>query len=301
MFPYIITDNSITVMFPTGPKTVHSSHLNFLKIKEALKTSVTTGLQDLFDVKQAIVRWAKGLYQVTDEAVLCDGVRLPTCLESKVLAFLDEGLPIEPLIAFHERLKANPSRRAVQELYKFLENKNIPIGPDGCFYGYKSVRLDWYDIYSGTCLNTIGSVLSMPRNQVDDDASRTCSYGFHVGALEYVTSFGGARENKRILIVKVDPADVVSVPLDYNGQKMRVCRYTVMSEYTGPLPESLYTPFSDDTDNQEPEDIYSLDGSELPDDNDDSLDDDEWDECPGCYNNVHVSDNFCPNCGLQLL
>lgn len=278
MFPSIITDTSVTVLFPSGPKSVHSTHLNFTRIREAIRSGQTSGLEELFDVKAAIVRWTNGLYRITDEGVYRGTDRIPDCIERRVLQFLDEGLPFEPLLKFHERLAANPSRRAVQELYKFLENKNIPIGDDGCFYGYKSVRLDWKDIHSGTFSNHIGAVLSMARNQVDDDCTRTCSYGFHVGALEYVRDFGGSREQKRMIIVKVDPADVVSVPIDYNGQKMRVCKYTVVSEYTGPLPETYYAPPADNDDAEEvfeEEDDTSCPecGAELEDD---------WCACPYC-------------------
>lgn len=281
MFPSIITDTSITVLFPSGPKSVHSTHLNFTRIREAIRSGQTSGLEELFDIKTAIIRWTNGLYRITDEGVYRDTERIPDCIERRVLQFLDEGLPFEPLLKFHERLATNPSRRAVQELYKFLENKNIPIGPDGCFYGYKSVRLDWKDIHSGTFSNHIGAVLSMARNQVDDDCTRTCSYGFHVGALEYVRDFGGAREHKRMIIVKVDPADVVSVPIDYNGQKMRVCKYTVISEYTGPLPESYYAP-AFETDDIE----------EIPEEDETS--------CPSCAAELEDDWCACPYCGYSF-
>ena len=33
------------------------------------------------------------------------------------------------------------------------------------------------------------------------------------------------------MLVKVDPADVVSIPVDYNNTKMRCCRYEVIGEY----------------------------------------------------------------------
>ena len=32
------------------------------------------------------------------------------------------------------------------------------------------------------------------------------------------------------MAVKIDPADVVSIPTDYNNAKGRCCKYTVMSE-----------------------------------------------------------------------
>jgi hypothetical protein len=97
--------------------------------------------------------------------------------------------------------------------------------------------MDWH---SNSCYNGIGELLEMPRNGVDDDANRGCSKGYHVGSLEYASNFGGA--NAKLLIVRVDPADVVSVPHDCAHQKVRTCRYTVTQEYKGPLPDTYWTP-----------------------------------------------------------
>ena len=62
----------------------------------------------------------------------------------------------------------------------------------------------------------------------------------HVGSLEYVRDFAcgyGTENGDRIVIVKCNPKDVVSVPHDCNFQKVRTARYEVLGEYTGPLPE----------------------------------------------------------------
>ena len=37
----------------------------------------------------------------------------------------------------------------------------------------------------------------------------------------------------RMVAVKINPADVVSVPSDYGNQKLRTCRYEVMFEVPG--------------------------------------------------------------------
>ena len=58
----------------------------------------------------------------------------------RILDFMREGLPYKPLTRFVEKLMENPSRRAVNELYAFLEHKNMPLTPDGNFLAYKGVR-----------------------------------------------------------------------------------------------------------------------------------------------------------------
>jgi hypothetical protein len=156
------------------------------------------------------------------------------------------------MIAFMENLMSNPSRRAVNELYGFLEKGELPITPDGCFLAYKRVRDDFLDVHSGSVLNkpaqimtaaelaampvkagkvTVNvensvTVVSMERNAVDDDKNRTCSEGLHFCSKHYLGHFGG----ERIMILKLNPRDVVSIPSDYNDSKGRACRYEVVGE-----------------------------------------------------------------------
>ncbi len=64
------------------------------------------------------------------------------------------------------------------------------------------------------------------------------------------TTFGS-----KTVIVEINPADIVSIPSDCNGQKLRTYKYKVISEYTRPL-DSVYFDCPELTD--EPE----TDGSE---------------------------------------
>jgi hypothetical protein len=71
----------------------------------------------------------------------------------------------------------------------------------------------------------------MVRAEVDDDRTRTCSYGFHASAYEYAKNF--MTFEGKMVAVKINPADVVSIPADYGNQKLRCCDYTVMFEVPG--------------------------------------------------------------------
>ena len=68
----------------------------------------------------------------------------------------------------------------------------------------------------------------MPRNKVDEDPDRTCSAGLHVCSFDYLPHFSHA--NGHVMIVKVNPANVVAIPADYNATKMRVSQYVVIDE-----------------------------------------------------------------------
>jgi hypothetical protein len=76
--------------------------------------------------------------------------------------------------------------------------------------------------------NSPGRVVEMERNKVDDNKDQTCSTGLHFCGLSYLGHFGGS--DSRIVIVKINPRDVVSIPSDYNGAKGRACRYEVIGE-----------------------------------------------------------------------
>lgn len=171
-----------------------------------------------------------------DGQVWRNGQALPKALADRVHACFQDGVPYQYLLNFFDRLEKNPSRRAIQELYTFLEHHNMPITPEGKFLGYKGVRKDYMDCYTGSFSNKPGCRLQMKRQQVCDDADVGCSYGFHVGSLEYARGF--VPSDGHLMIVEVDPADVVSVPKDCGFQKLRTCEYRVVGEYSGKLNES---------------------------------------------------------------
>jgi hypothetical protein len=136
-----------------------------------------------------------------------------------------------------ENLMLNPSKRAVTELYGFLEKNNLPITPDGSFLAYKRIRQDYKDVYTGTMDNSVGKVVEMERNRVDDDQNRTCSTGLHFCSHGYLSHYSG----ERIVIVKINPRDVVSIPTDYNDSKGRACRYEVIDEIDKEKADEAFT------------------------------------------------------------
>ena len=59
----------------------------------------------------------------------------------------------------------------------------------------------------------------MPRNAVDDRRHNTCSTGLHFCSWAYLPHYHGAQG--RVLVLKIDPANVVSIPSDYANAKGR--------------------------------------------------------------------------------
>jgi hypothetical protein len=162
--------------------------------------------------------------------VRVDKKRLPEILENKILEFYKKGHPLYPIINFYRNLMKNPSEESRKDLFTFLMHNNIPLTEKGFFRAYKKVTHDFTDCKTGTYDNSVGKFVVMPREDVDADRTVTCSTGLHVAAWDYAKYFSSG-----IMVeVQVNPRDVVSVPIDYNNQKMRVCKYRVIRVVTRP-------------------------------------------------------------------
>jgi hypothetical protein len=117
----------------------------------------------------------------------------------------------------------------------------------------------------------------MQRAKVDDDRARGCSDGLHAGALNYVAGYGSLENGDKIVIVKINPKDVVSVPSDCNCEKLRTCQYEVVGEYEGELLKPLYKANFSEDDYEDDEDDYLNDYDESYWDQFDDEDEDEED------------------------
>ncbi|WOF44316.1 hypothetical protein KNJ79_05135 [Sphingopyxis indica] len=244
MIPYIMTDQSITLMLGSKPVVIPSSHVQFETIRDSLRNGVedVEFYRGLVDIKEAVVRYMKGYVRVEDGVLTYKDRPIDTYLTRKILAFLksgEEGL-VEPLVAFLERLQLNPSYRAQQQLYQWVEKANLPITPDGFILAFKRVRKDYWDHNTGkTFFHKVGAVLEMPRSECDEDPDRTCSAGIHFCSIEYLKRGPVGESDDPVMIVKIDPADVTAIPRDYNDTKGRCCRMEVVDE-TSPIEIGSY-------------------------------------------------------------
>ena len=199
-------------------------------------------MPDLFDTPKAVEKFAEGNISVSDGEVRYNNEVIHNHVVGRILDFMRQGLPYKPLVRFLDKLMNNPSRRAVNELYAFLEHKAMPLTPDGNFLAYKGVRSDYTDWHSGSCPNKVGDVNEMPRRNVCDDANIGCSYGFHAGSLDYARHYGNGGH---LMVVEIDPSDVVSVPLDCDQQKLRTAKYKVVSHFEKKLEEPMCDEYGD--------------------------------------------------------
>ena len=225
-YPYIVQGNNITVVIGNTPHTISKTHITYQRVLEAIKAGDWETVKDVIEPKKLVVSFGAGNVSIEGEQLFWKGRELHNSLSVRMIAMLQEGFSVEPLANFMENLMSNPSKRAVQELYGFLEKNNLPITPDGHFLAYKKIKNNYTDCYTGTMDNSIGKIVEMERNEVDDNKDQTCSTGLHFCSHSYLSHFGG----DRVVIVKINPRDVVSIPSDYNDAKGRACRYEVIGE-----------------------------------------------------------------------
>jgi hypothetical protein len=228
--PAIIITNSGTITVSMKGKTYSAapSHANYTAIKNAVKAKQWAKLPKLFDVGEAINRRGRKTITVKNGQVLCDGVPLHNMVVDRIFQFMKEGLDFKPLVNFLRKLVKNPSENSVAQLYKFMEANNLPVTWDGYILCYKRVTNAYRDFHTRSIDNRPGAKPKMLRSDVADDPNSACHSGLHVGGLNYVHSFDN---EGHVMLVKVDPANVVSVPNDSSCGKCRVCEYEVLSEF----------------------------------------------------------------------
>jgi hypothetical protein len=257
MLTYTLIENdgerSLLVLSPGyAPLVVAESHPYF----EAILDGARAGDESVYELadlgKTAATRFERLSDRVTvsNGAIFFDGVEVDNALTETLLRFIEAGVEDwQPLVNFYEKVETNPNSHSREQLYTWLANQEFSITEDGDIVGYKGVRPTadggYESIHSGKAIvngevvtgcipNAIGSVIEMPRDQVQFDPGVGCHTGLHVGTFEYAAGFAQGA----LLEVVVNPRDVVSVPTDCGAQKMRTCRYKVV----GLLEQRLDSP-----------------------------------------------------------
>lgn len=255
--------------------TIDAQHRNYSKILDAVKAQDYDQFLDLVDLTRKVRDYihetnSQDRIEIKDGVILFNGEVIHNTLTERVIKFMQEDLPFKPLLNFMLNLMNNPSKRAVQELYTFLDVGKLPLTEDGYFLAFKNVRSDYRDIHSGKFDNSVGAVCEMKRNAVCDDKDQTCSTGLHFCSIDYLPHFSDASGGKT-MILKINPADVVSIPSDYNNTKGRCCKYEVIAEHTDDWRSRI------GRDNGFDHDLYSSDGGEYEDEDEDDCDDEDED------------------------
>jgi len=270
--------------------TIDTDHPKYKEALESVRQKDWNGFIDLVNISKQVQSYFDGTNVVIkDGAIQYQGQVVHNTLTKRIINFMRDDLPYQPLIKFFENLMENPSKRAVDELYDFLEAGELPITEDGHFLAFKNVRANYFDIHSGTMRNMIGDKPSMPRNMVDEDKERTCSQGLHFCSIKYLPNFSDS-DGGHTMILKINPKDVVAIPADYQNTKGRACTYEVVSEYKDDWRSKIQKEESGFD-----SELYSSDGGEYEFDNEEEYysSNPQMEEDEGCTYSNGCDDNHC--------
>lgn len=232
-----------------------------------------------------------------------DGDPIDTVLESTIMKVIDSDDEDDKrqwaaLANFLVSLYSNMNEYIRKQLFSWLQanmydedSNGFKIRPDGSIIGYKgcSTNAEGYpesintgnaivhetkdspgQVYEGHIPNKIGSIVEMPRSDVENNPSVGCSTGLHIGTWGYASSWA---HDGKVVTVSFKPEDVVSVPVDCDAQKLRVCRYEVLEAVDSPNIDDGIVAYDDGYrcgmddvyDNEDDEDGFDTLGSRVAD------------------------------------
>lgn len=236
---HIASGNTLTVIFAgRAPIAIPREDPAYDRVLMLIRNGEYDKIPAEADKALGLEEKSHGRFSVKGNQVYVENQALPDALSARIVQLTTHGLPTDSLLNFWDNIMLNPSPESVKDLYRFLEHNHFPLTDDGCFVAYKSVTKDFKDWHTQKISNKPGDIVEMPRSEVNANRNQTCSTGLHVAAYKYAKSFNGG---EILMEVKVNPKDVVSVPIDYNAEKMRCCRYEVIRVNRQVMREKVYT------------------------------------------------------------
>jgi hypothetical protein len=289
--PYSLVQNeemaALTVFLNGKVLTADNTHPNWKAlvggVTQADDDTDVVALERLFDPSAQVQEFFERVSErvtVSGGHIFFDGEEVDSGLGNHILAELDEGNDPSPFVNFLEKVMTNPNEHSRDQLFDWLSRHDFTITPNGNFLAYKGVRIrtsgDLSDknysdlvkypyesintgraivdgkVYSGAIPNGVGAVVEMPRGEVQHDPSVGCHTGLHAGTYDYASGFSQGK----VLLVEINPRDVVSVPTDCNWQKIRTCRYTVKDISEAKITATLYGDLDEDYDDEYDDEDY---------------------------------------------
>lgn len=216
--------------------TADSTHESFRKALDLCIAGDVLKALGLINVAKGVSSYAGGNIEIKNDTVFFKGMEVGNSVVTRIIESMHDNKPFHQWVRFLEKLLANPNKRVINELYKFLDAKDIVVNDEGDVVAYRRVRNDYKDFHSGTVLYKIGTDVKMDRSKCDE-SSATCSRGLHLCSKSYLPQFHGG--SGKILECTVSPTDIVSIPSDYNSAKMRTCKMFVKRELTEAQAKAL--------------------------------------------------------------
>lgn len=225
---YFKDNKQLTVHFANGDVAVWSvTNPEMPHILELCKKAKWGEIETLNNINKAIMN-SKNVV-IEKDTVKIDGVSVSNT-NTPIMKFIkilqEKGVvdsEINRIKPFLENMFKNPFIDAVHEIYDYCKAMDFEITDDGCFLAYKKVRKDLGSVFdNGETKHKIGEYTEV--KVYDTERTNVCSNGLHFCSKSYLQYYPG----DVIIIVKVNPKDVVSIPVDYNFAKGRCRKYLVV-------------------------------------------------------------------------
>ena len=227
--PSVLLGPTFLSIFINGsPYTLYKDDIRFERAVAAYKDKNWNKLEKIVNTKATVEKYSLGHITIQDGQIYFKGNVVNNTICTKILEFIHNDYPFLPMVRFLRKLLDNPDQRSIEQLYSYIENYRLPICDDGDFLAYKAVRNDMTDKFTGKIKYKVGSYYNMPREKVDPSLQACNKEGYHCGNVNYVKWYGS--ETEQVILVKVNPKNVVSCPIDHDRQKLRVCGYRIIEK-----------------------------------------------------------------------
>lgn len=211
-------------------------HLCSLEDEQEIMNYMTLGenkVAELASIKETVDNSKKSKYLIfKNNCIYWEEVSmlsLPQDLAEDILkAELNNNIiKIETYKNFWTLMSLNTDAECRKNLYWFLKKYGMTLARCGFFVGYRNVDTTeeegvYTDHHSHKFKIKIGEMVTMPREDCDNDSGVSCSRGLHIGGKGWLKRnyYGNVG-----LACLVNPAEVVAVPHIDNYGKLRTCAY----------------------------------------------------------------------------
>jgi len=232
------TDESVSCVFPDLNKNVtvrkDSQPDEYAQCIEAFSNQNWEQLQRIMVPEYKVEVETSGDVRLDGDDVYYKGIPIKeSALTNAIRRAIVNKLPFNNFVKFMERLyNIDTSLNIKQNLFDWLENnQQAMFDEEGYVIAYKVVDESLVTFHpnpdGSRNTNEVGAINSMPREEVDDNPNHTCSTGLHFCSYTYIPFYG---YRGRVVIVRIDPKDIVAIPRDYKFAKGRCCKYEVIGE-----------------------------------------------------------------------
>lgn len=243
---YLLSTNFLTVFVGNVSRQINRNDARYARAVSLIKQKLWKDLFALLDQPAAMARYSDGAVSVFDNEVHYNGKPVHGVVVQKILDFMREGLPVEPLVKFLDNLYKNTDTDIHERLYTFLEKNNLAITERGSFLAFKLVREDGLPYYHGrgdiqdekgnwiNAVYKVGQTYLYDRSRIIKTSGECSTEGIYVGNRNYWGSAFNEKDEYTgdglMLVVEVYPQDVANVP-HADCTKIVVCKCKVVDQY----------------------------------------------------------------------